>query len=363
MNRKTPQFTLFKSFPELADNIARIPLGAFPTPVQQLKHMGCKNLWIKRDDMSSQVYGGNKLRKLEFILGDVKRKNKKRVITFGGIGTNHGLATAIFCNQLDIDCSLLLFWQPVTRNVKQNLRLFYQYNATLVYRKSIWSAILSYLIFQRITHPFDYFLYAGGSTIYGTLGFVNAAFELKEQIDKGDMPEPEYLFCPVGSSGTMAGLVLGTLLAGLNTTVIGVGVTMRQVGPVHVCTGKTVKTMAEKTYRFLKKMSDHIPDISIYTPEVIGEYLGDGYGHPTEKGSNAFHGMKEKENIILDPCYTSKAFAAVLDHCRKKPDNSRPVLFWHTYNSVDLSAQADSVNVDKFPKKLQSLLNGDEVVY
>ncbi len=363
MNRKKSRLTLFQCFPELADKIPRIPLGEFPTPVQQLKHMGCENLWIKRDDMSSQVYGGNKLRKLEFILGDVKRKNKKQVITFGGIGTNHGLATAIYCNQLDIDCSLLLFWQPVTRNVKQNLRLFYRYNAELLYRKAFWNSIFSYFIFQRIIHPFDYFLYPGGSNTFGTLGYVNAAFELKTQIENGEMPEPEYIFCPVGSSGTMAGLLLGTLLAGLNTTVIGVGVTMRKAGPVHVCTDKTVKTLAEKTYRFMKKNSDQLPDISIYMPKVVGEYLGDGYGYPTEKGSNAYHKMKEKENITLDPCYTSKAFAAVLDHCKKNPGNSRPVLFWHTYNSVDLSVQADSVETDKLPNKIQSLLNEDEVTY
>ena len=104
---------LLKEYPELEERIPRISLGKFPTPVQQLHQSGFENLWIKRDDMSSSVYGGNKIRKLEFILGQARKENAAHIITFGGIGTNHGLATAVFCKKLEIKCTLLLFWQPV----------------------------------------------------------------------------------------------------------------------------------------------------------------------------------------------------------------------------------------------------------
>lgn len=100
---------LFREYPELEKKLAWIALGSFPTPVQQLQHLGYENLWIKRDDLSSPIYGGNKIRKLEFIPGHVNKKRKTaKVITFGGIGTNHGLATAIFCDKLNIPCKLLL---------------------------------------------------------------------------------------------------------------------------------------------------------------------------------------------------------------------------------------------------------------
>ena len=360
MNEQDTCPILFTHYPELEAKISRIPLGSFPTPVHALNNLGVKNLWIKRDDLTSPLYGGNKVRKLEFIFGDVFAKKKKKVVTFGGIGTNHGLATAIFCHQLNLACTLILFKQPVTPNVKQNLLLFDKYNAEVLYKNSFLNTAVSYFILQRLADPFAYFLYPGGSTIEGTIGFVNAAFELKSQIDQGLMPEPEVLFCPVGSSGTMAGLLLGTKLAGLNTTVIGVRVTQSHLGPLHVCTSHTVQKLAKQTHAYLKKLSDRIPDVSIDMPILLGGYLGEGYGFPTKAGTDAIHAMKSKENLTLDPCYTSKAFAAVLDHCKSRSDDSKPALFWHTYNSVDLSGQAERVNVNHLPKKIQTFINQKE---
>ena len=161
---------LFREYPELGKSIPRVSLGNFPTPVHQLDKMGCANLWIKRDDLSSPVYGGNKIRKLEFILGEAKRRKSAHIITFGGIGTNHGLATAIFCNKLGISCTLLLFSQPVTAGVKTNLLLFNKYKAATIYRKTLWKTVVSYYLLERIKHPAAYFVYAGGSNPEGTIG-------------------------------------------------------------------------------------------------------------------------------------------------------------------------------------------------
>ncbi len=134
MNQTKEIPSLFIEFPELKERIPWVRLGEFPTPVQELRNLGHKNFWIKRDDLTSSLYGGNKVRKLEFALAEGLDKKKKKVLTFGGIGTNHGLATAIFCQKLGLDCSLLLFKQPVTRNVKQNILLFHKYNAKLIYK-------------------------------------------------------------------------------------------------------------------------------------------------------------------------------------------------------------------------------------
>ena len=144
---------LFRRFPDLEKRLDWISLGNFPTPVRKLDRLGFDNLWIKNDGLSSSVYGGNKVRKLEFILAAAKRRNAGRVVTFGGIGTNHGLATAIFCKRLGLRCTLLLFEQPVTRHVKKNMLLFQKYGAEPVFYKSLFSAALAYHTIWRIKHP------------------------------------------------------------------------------------------------------------------------------------------------------------------------------------------------------------------
>ena len=348
--------SLFRWKSELEDRVRRVPLGTFPTPVHPLEHLGIDNLWIKRDDLSSTVYGGNKVRKLEFILGDTQQKKKKQLITMGGIGTNHGLATAIFCKQLNIDCALLLFWQPVTKNVQQNLRLFQKYNAKLFYKRSIWKTIFAFYLFERLKYPAAYFLDAGGSNTPGTIGVVNAVFELKEQIDNGEIPEPGAIICPAGTCGTLAGLALGVQLAGLKSEIIGIRVTFSHLGPFHVCTPRKIRRMMKQAYAYLKRRSKNIPDISIRVPAILDGFYGNGYGSPTEAGRDACQFVKEKEGIELDPTYTAKTFAAVMDFCNNENKECRPVLYWHTYNSVDLAEEAASVDCRKLPRALQPFI-------
>jgi D-cysteine desulfhydrase len=110
-----------------------VRLETSPSPVQRLEHLGHGNLWIKREDILSTVYGGNKVRKLEFVLADAIEKHRDRVVTLGALGTNHGLATAIFCQRLGLGCTLLLFDQPVTSYVRRNLLLDHKYGAELVH--------------------------------------------------------------------------------------------------------------------------------------------------------------------------------------------------------------------------------------
>lgn len=352
---------LFRHYPELEKEIAWIPLGIFPTRIHLLAGLGYDNLWIKRDDLSSRIYGGNKIRKLEFILAEARRRKTTHLITFGRIGTNHGLATAIFCNRLNIACTLLLSWQPVTHEVQQNLLLFKKYRANLQYQKTLWTTVIRYYLLERLKHPQAYFLYAGGSNPTGTLGFVNAAFELKAHIDRGEIPQPAILMCPLGSGGTLSGLSLGVQLAGLNTEVIGVRVAESHLGPFHACTPQTVKTLMHKTYRLLKQKSRDIPDISLNAPRILNEYFGNGYGFPTEAGKKAYQIVKDNTDIRLDPTYTAKTFAAVLDYCHAQQKKAEPVLYWHSYNSVDLSKQAASVDYRELPKPLQKFIEQEPV--
>ena len=353
MQQNNCHLSLFRKYPELDQKLPYIDLGTFPTPVHPLKHLDIENLWIKRDDQSSSVYGGNKIRKLEFILAAARQREVRHLVTPGGIGTNHGLATAIFCDQLGIKCTLLLYHQPVTENVKHTLRLLAAYKARLVYHKTLWRTMVYYYSLYRFKFPGAYFVYPGGSNTIGNIGYVNAAFELKDQINQGMLPEPAVIFCPLSSGGSLAGLALGVQLAGLNTRVIGVRVLPSHLGPFQACTPNTVAKQIKHTYANLKKKCRGLPDTSIRGPEILQDYLGSGYGTPTRAGSNAYHLMQEKEGINLDPTYTAKTFAAVLDYCRNHQADRGPVLYWHTYNSVDLSARARQVDDRDLPELLR----------
>jgi D-cysteine desulfhydrase len=345
--------SLFRSYPQLGLKLPHIDLGNFPTPVHPLRHLDAENLWIKRDDQSSSVYGGNKIRKLSFILAEARRRKIKHLITLGGIGSNHCLASAIFSHQFGIRCTVLLYHQPVTANVKLVLLLLEKYGARPVYRKTLWRTLVSYFLLYRFKYPFAYFVYPGGSSPIGNLGYVDAAFELKDQIDQGLLSEPEAIFCPLGSGGSLAGLALGLQLAGMNTRLIGVRVVASHLGPLSICTRKTVEKQIEHAYAYLKKRCRELPDISIKTPSILDGFFGKGYGMPTVAGSKACHLMREKEGITLDPTYTAKTFAAVLKYCRNHHGGGRPVLYWHTYNSVELSARARGIDYRNLPQPLQ----------
>lgn len=354
---------LFRKYPELSQKVPHIDLGTFPTPVHPLQHLDIENLWIKRDDQSSPVYGGNKIRKLAFILAEARQKKIRHLITPGGIGTNHGLATAIFCDQLGIQCTLLLYHQPVTENVRHTLLLLKKYKARLVYRKTLWRTMVCYYSLYRFKFPGAYFVYPGGSSAIGNIGYVNAAFELKDQIDQGMLPEPAVIFCPLSSGGTLAGIALGVQLTGLNTRLIGVRVMPSHLGPFQACTPHTVEKQIQHIYAYLKKRCRDLPEISIRVPVILEDYLGSGYGTPTRAGSKAYHLMQEKEGIRLDPTYTAKTFAAVLDYCRNHQVDSGPVLYWHTYNSVDLSDQAGEVNCRDLPESLQAFIDQEPIKF
>ena len=352
--------SLFQYIPELTHNLPWKPLGQFPTPIRKLDDLGYDNLWLKQDNLSSSVYGGNKIRKLEFALAAALDQNKKRVVTMGALGTNHGLATAIFCEKLGLKCTLLLFRQPITRDVKQKLLLFNKYRAKMKFRGTKLRAGIALYLTERIRHPGAYFLYAGGSNATGTIGFVNAAFELKSQIERGIMPEPAVIFCPVGSNGTLAGLTLGVRLAGLKSKTIGVRVSASHLGPVQVCTPGSVQRLMQATYRYLRNRCQTIPAVDLNAPLILNDYFGDGYGRPTEAGVRAYEQLKNRAGIILDLTYTAKTFAAVIDHCRIHTDKSEPVLYWHTYNSVDLSEQVNPADVIRLPRRFQLIYTEKE---
>lgn len=350
-NHQLPQ--LFDNYPELKKEIRHLPLGDFPTPVHQLKNLGFNNLWIKRDDLTSSIYGGNKIRKLEFILAEVKRRNKKRIVTTGATGTHHGLATAIFAQQFGIDVTLLLYDQPYSDEVRHNLLLLAKQQVKIVHQKTLLKTMFSYLVLRRIIDPFAYFLYPGGSNVFGTLGYVNAAFELRTQIESGLLPKPDVIFCPLGSNGTMAGLILGCALSKLDSEIIGVRVTPPKLGVFQACTDHTVMKLAKNTYQLLSQSCRDLPVINLQTPNIDGRYLGNGYGYKTERCAEIIEMINKYEGIQLDTTYTAKTFSAVSDFCSNPKNISKMVLYWHMYNSVDTSHLTGKEDYLKLPATLQ----------
>ncbi|MBY9000323.1 MAG: pyridoxal-phosphate dependent enzyme, partial [Candidatus Heimdallarchaeota archaeon] len=217
---------LIKRYPRLK-TIPWVSVINVPTPIHKMIHISAileREIWVKRDDLTHDVYGGNKPRKYEFVFADALAKGKKKILTQGSIGTNHGLATTVHAKKFGLETHLYLVEQKLSKDVLDNLVCHHYFGAKLnlmrntKYRKI---RIKTKLFFDKSA----YFVTTGASSPLGTLGFVNAAFELKEQIDNNEILEPDKLFVTVGSLATCAGLVLGLELAEVKTKVIGIGVT------------------------------------------------------------------------------------------------------------------------------------------
>lgn len=355
---------LFQRFPALRQALPRAELTALPTPahrLQNLEHtLGGGQLWIKRDDQSGRWYGGNKPRKLEFLLGQALARGADTVITFGTLGTHHGLATTICAGELGLDTVLILVDEPMRDEVRANLLLCHAHGAQLCYAGTRWKAtILGVWRWLRHCHPlrrqFPYLIMPGGSTPRGAIGYVNAALELEDQVRAGELPEPDYIFVPVGSNGTMAGLEAGLRLTNLRSTVIGVCVSDQM--------RIDARAVADLANDSLSLLSRHVPQIrdagtveySTGRPaprnsvlhgagrvasdgvSIWHEYLGRGYAHPTPAAKQAVELLAACEGIELEVVYTGKTLAALMDAVRNRPAfQDRCILFWNTYNSMPL---------------------------
>ncbi|MHA1794377.1 MAG: 1-aminocyclopropane-1-carboxylate deaminase/D-cysteine desulfhydrase [Promethearchaeota archaeon] len=357
---------LFAKYPQLT-KIPWMPLmDGVPTPVQQmtgiLETSNKHEIWIKRDDLTSSIYGGNKPRKFEFLFADAMAKKKKVIVTAGGIGTNHGIATALFCDKLGLKSKIFMFEQPLTWSVQRKLLIYTSLNSELKFTKSYLSLVF-YALQELMFHPDHYIMLPGGSPLLGigsprgSLGFVNAAFELKEQVDNGDVPEPDYLFIPAGSTGTASGLIVGCKLVGLKTKVVPV-----QVSESMVTNAGVIEKNSKKTLKMMRKHDKSIPNLTFKNGTdfmFIEGYLGSKYGAVTRSGLNAvdlFSQVDEKMRIHLETTYTGKTAAAMLDFIDGiQDDEKKVILFWNTYNSRELKPIVEKSGLDhsKLPCEFQ----------
>jgi D-cysteine desulfhydrase len=337
----TAELALVRRFPALA-RLPRHALTVLPTPVQPLANLAQRRnlapLWIKRDDASGPLYGGNKPRKLEWLLGAARRRGRRGVITFGGIGTHHGLATAICARDAGLHAVLALLPQPVTDHVRHNLLLDHAVGAELHLSGSVAGVATNALRLCGAAllrgRPLA-IIPTGGSSAVGAIGYVNAACELADQVQAGILPEPDAIFVALGSGGTVAGLALGCRLAGLRSRVVAVLVT-----DILPPSPSRLASLANATLRRLRGAAPEVPALAVQPDDVtiVRDYIGRAYGAETDAGSAAQRLLLEEEGIALEPTYTAKCMAALLDLAARPPYRDQTLLFWNTYSSVDVDA-------------------------
>jgi D-cysteine desulfhydrase len=314
---------LHSRFPGLAETLPHLPLSTRPTPVRELAGLG---VWVKEDGtFGAGGWGGNKVRKLEWLLPDARRRGRRSILTFGGLGTNWGLATALYAREQGIETALALLDQPVDDHVRAQLARLEASGARLhrTHTKARTVAMLPWLLARnsRGGRP-PYLLPAGGSSPVGALGYVEAALEIAAQVEAGALPEPAHVVVAVGTGGTAAGLALGFQLAGLRSRVTGVVVNdqLRLDPPV-------VARLAGRTATLLERRGAQLGRVDI-GPEMLDltrDQIGAGYGHPTESARAAAEQAIE-DDLALDPVYTAKAMAGLLA-LREQGRLGDPVLF------------------------------------
>lgn len=336
------------------ENLPWVSIGEFPTKVHKLEkvgeHLNYKDIWIKRDDKTSSKYGGNKVRKLEFVIGAALKKGKKWILTYGGIGSNQVLAMTIHSKSFGIKTIGILKYQPITQHVLNNLYLMTYFGTHISYASSSLMATLK-TYWHILTKRSVYVAPVGASNELGTIGFVDAMFELKRQIEKGEAPMPRNIFVPVGSSGTYAGLLLGKKLLNLDVNIVGVKVAAsKRTQPSFI-----VK-LANKALNVLRQYSKDVPNVKVTENDVIilSDYLGEGYGAPTKEGLDAIALLERTEGIKLEPVYTGKTFAALIDYAKRGEEG--PLLFWNTYNSVDFSNILKNFSIDALPNPIRKII-------
>lgn len=340
MNGETS--ALLRRHPEAAGRLPWLPLGTLPTPVERFEPPGAAaGLWVKRDDLSGEPYGGNKVRKLEFLLARAQRDGATRLITAGAAGSHHALATTVYGRALGFDVTLVLFPQPLTDHVRRVLLLDAALGAELRWTPRMELVPLE-LRRARLAHRREQVcvIPPGGSDPVGTLGYVSAALELAEQVAAGAAPKPEAMHVAAGTLGTAAGLAVGCALAGLETRV---GAT--RIASRLVTNAWTLRRLVEGTVRLLQRagIPAPAPEAALARIELRHGQLGAGYGHPTAAGRAAAEAFAAA-GLRLDPTYTAKAAA---DFLAPAPD-AGPRLFWHTLSAAEPEAAA-AARIDDLP--------------
>ena len=317
----------------------RVALGHWPTPLQPCdrlrEQIGGPRVWLKRDDCSGLATGGNKTRKLEYLLGRAVADGSDGVVTFGALQSNHARQTAAACALLGLPCDLVL-----TRAVDRRDEFYLRSGNLLLdglFGATVHVVDDSDAAFLRFAELFEaaeadgrslFGIVPGGSDTTGVLGYVDATLELAAQVHSHRI-DPQRIVVAASTAGTAAGIILGTSIAALDAVV--------DVACVYDSAEVTGAVLASLITATASELGCEPPPVDSWT--VDDSALGDGYGIPTTEAMAAIDLLARSEGVLLDPVYTGKAFGHLVAGVRHgELDAERDVVFVHTGGSPGLFA-------------------------
>jgi len=325
----TPQNSLQQSL----ERYPRIPLAEYPTPLEHLPDLSARlgrQVFIKRDDGIGPGLGGNKTRKLEYLLAEARQRGLHKVVTFGGLQSNHARITAAAARRLGLEPHLFYF-EPRPAQMTGNLLLNQLLDARMYFIPlgargnggmsiETTSRLVRLLAWLRVGR--HYFIPVGGHSWRGCLGYVRAALEIEAQARNLGI-ENACLVLAAGSGGTLAGLLAGLTLLGSRLRLLGIDV------------GKLWKgfpaSLARLTGEICARLGEERTFAAEDIPLIEETYAAPRYGIPSPGCREAIRQLARAEGILLDPVYTGKAFAGLLDLAQKgQLGAGEPIIFLHT---------------------------------
>jgi D-cysteine desulfhydrase family pyridoxal phosphate-dependent enzyme len=316
--------------------IPRLNYGVYPTPIEEAPRFrealggGAPRVFIKRDDYTGPGFGGNKVRKLEYVLAKAVADGAEVVITSGGVKSNHARVTAAMCARLGLRCVLVLNSAAVAHEGLKpaSLAVDELFGAEVVRvdsREERTTTVESVAEKLRSDGKKVAVIPVGASIPLGALGFVRAIQETKAQFEAMNT-RIDYIFHSSSSGGTQAGIVAGRqLFDWCEAQVVG-------VSPDDLSA-----SISEEVGKIIRGVGDALGAQLCEDVTVLDEYVGAGYGVPSAQGDEAIELLARTEGLILDPVYTAKAMAALIDRVRKgKLTENDNVMFWHTGGQLAL---------------------------
>lgn len=328
----------------------RIRCGHWPTPLEPMQNLsselGGPALWVKRDDCTGLSSGGNKTRKLEYLLADALEQGADTVITQGAVQSNHARQTAALCAKLNLTCHILLEdrtgFQDEAYRLNGNVLLDRLHGATVSLRPAGANMQTEMEIFAeslKATGKKTYVIPGGGSNPIGALGYVNAALELTYQTNEMGL-KATHLVLATGSAGTHAGLIAGLKILNSPLKVIGFGVRAPKEKQEQMVYDLACKTAAMLGHEGVVQREDVFADCN---------YVGRGYGLPTEGMVEAVKMLAQTEGLLFDPVYTGKGLSGLIDwirHDRFTKDDT--VIFLHTGGSAALFGYPETFGLEGY---------------
>jgi L-cysteate sulfo-lyase len=308
--------------------------------------LGGPALWVKRDDCTGLSTGGNKTRKLEYLLADALEQGADTVITQGAVQSNHARQTAALCAKLNLTCHILLEdrtgFKDEAYRLNGNVLLDRLHGATVSLRQggsNMQAEMEAFAESLKAMGKKPYVIPGGGSNPIGALGYVNAALELTYQMNEMGL-QATHLVLATGSAGTHAGLIAGLKILNSPLKVIGFGVRAPKEKQEQMVYDLACKTASMLGYAGVVQREDAFADCN---------YVGRGYGLPTEGMVEAVKMLAETEGLLFDPVYTGKGLSGLIDwvrHDRFTKDDT--VIFLHTGGSAALFGYPEAFGLEGF---------------